>query len=249
MSASSRAPSSASLAVALLLATVAGAAPPADAQEADESGVAQARARFGEAVELADQGRYAEALPMFEELQRARPHPVILYNIAWCRSRLGHDAEALEAFEAYLEHDDTSEERLAAARAERDRLTGVVETETPPAPVEVAMPEPPEHDLPIEAAPRRSRRRVHRAWFWTFLGLSLVTGAAATATGVVTMEMRSQWIEEADRGSRDTGLTLRTVTDVLLFTMAAEAIATLVLGLFTNFDQRSSAPDRVAAAR
>jgi tetratricopeptide (TPR) repeat protein len=239
-------PSKASLSIVLALAACVGAPTLATAQEAD-GGVERARARFGEAVDLADQGRYDEALTIFEEIQLDRPHPVVLYNIAWCQSRLGRTDEAVATFDAYLEAGDTDGERQVAARAERGRLVSSItplpeEPET--AAPEVAAQEP---DAAAEDAPRRSRRRLHRAWFWTFFGLSLATGAAAAATGVTTMVLRDRWIEEADQGARDAGLTLRTVTDVLLYTMAAEAIATLVLGLFTDFGRSPATPEPGAA--
>ena len=218
------------------------------AQERDTA-VERDRIRFTEAVELADQERWEEALPISEELQVSRPHPVILYNIAWCRSRLGLLDEALEAFEDYLDLGDTSDERLTSAREERDRLTAAIEPGERDAidhgderegarRFGESLTER-EGEVEPEEWERPSRRRLSSGWFWSFLGLSLATGAAAIVTGAMTWEMRRQWLEEGNADSRATGLVLRTTTDILLLTLVAEALTTLLVGLFTSFDRGS----------
>lgn len=219
----------------------------AAAEESLETEVERDRLRFTEAVELADRERYDEALPIFEELQLHRPHAVILYNIAWCRSRLGMEAAALEAFDEYLELEDSSEERGNSARDERDRLFALLGRPDVAEPVDeegdgadLDLPENPPVEAEPDAEPPRNRRRLAAAWFWSSLGLSLVTGAAAIVTGALTWEMRRQWIEEANGDSRTTGLQLRTATDILLLALVSEAVTTLVLGLFTDFSVNSS---------
>jgi tetratricopeptide (TPR) repeat protein len=83
------------LAFALLFATATTAA-------AQGSLEAEARANF-EAGRIAFvDGRFADALPYFERAHELTGRPELLYNIGVCRDRIGHDVEALEAFEAYL---------------------------------------------------------------------------------------------------------------------------------------------------
>lgn len=66
------------------------------------SDVANAKAAFDAAQKLYRQGRYAEALSKFEEAYRAKPHPVIVYNIGRCFERLGDLPKAMRSYRDYL---------------------------------------------------------------------------------------------------------------------------------------------------
>lgn len=208
----------------------------------EEEAIASSRARFANAVELVDQGRHREALELFQALHNERPHPILLYNIGLCLSRLDRVDQAIEALEDYLEQGDTNEERIVAARAERDRLvelathlTTTVEQEAPPPGAVI----PTEPSLPQEDAPgtteREDRRRLGPAWFWTVLGLTVTTGASLAVTGGITLHLSDQWLEEGHIDDRDQGRVLRGVSDGLLIALVCESIAALVLGLFTDY--------------
>ncbi len=208
--------------------------------------VADARERFSRAVALVDAEEFGEALIIFEELQQARPHPILLYNIAWCLSRLGQRIEALEQFDAYLESGDESADRQDAAGLERARLAEVLAvadldvTSAEPADAVEAEPEPVNLE-PLDPEPP-TRRRLSQGWFWGALGLTLATGAGMAATGAVTMVLSDRWLQEGDVNDRDTGRTFRLVTDILLIAAVVEAVTTLIFGLLTDF-QGSDAPE------
>jgi len=82
---------------------------------------------FKDGVDRYDKGEFKTALEKFEAAYGKKPLPIILYNIAWCRSKLGKNVDAVKAFEAFLE--DTkgvSEKQVGAAKAELARLGGLV---------------------------------------------------------------------------------------------------------------------------
>ena len=207
-------------------------------QSGSEDEVARDRARFAEAVALADEERYAEALEAFEALQRSRPHAFIVFNIAWCLSRLGRDEEALERFDEYLLSDDDSAARRESAETERARLAALLEGEAPgdeDEPPQDQLSEDPAATEVDETLTARRRRRLRPAGFWATFGLTLATGAAAGATGIATYVLSERWLEEGHVNDRDTGRALQIATDVLLIAAVVEAVAALVLGLYTDF--------------
>src|SRR6185436_9665638 len=66
----------------------------------------EARERAREAFERGRQlyrlTQYAEALPYFVEAFKLIEEPGFIYNIAQCQRQLGHDDEAVKAYESYL---------------------------------------------------------------------------------------------------------------------------------------------------
>jgi tetratricopeptide (TPR) repeat protein len=96
---------------------------PGGAHAQEDNLDAEARANF-EAGRIAfSAARFADALPYFERAYELSRRPELLYNVGMCHDRLGHDAEALEALEAYLaelpeaENRAEVEQRIATARA------------------------------------------------------------------------------------------------------------------------------------
>lgn len=53
-----------------------------------------ARAAFLEAIQLAEAGRWADALAAFTRSDTQKPHPLTAYNMAYCEEVLGHYASA-----------------------------------------------------------------------------------------------------------------------------------------------------------
>lgn len=117
----------------LALALVLGTAAVAQAQDATDE---EARANFEAGrIAFAD-ARFADALPYFERAYELSHRPELLYNIGICQDRLGHDAEALEAFEGYLEaipDADNRSEVEQRIRTARERVTRGSGTPPPPA--------------------------------------------------------------------------------------------------------------------
>ena len=91
---------------ALLLAiSVATSAAPPPAKPAENP--AKAKELFGAGKKLYDQGKYGEAVLKFEEAYKARPHPIIFFNIGKCyeligESGKGETGKALRAYRDYL---------------------------------------------------------------------------------------------------------------------------------------------------
>lgn len=54
--------------------------------------------KFGDGVKLYKAGKFADALPLFQEVVQATASPNAHLYIGYCQSELGHDAEAYEAF-------------------------------------------------------------------------------------------------------------------------------------------------------
>jgi len=208
-----------------------------------EESVELSRARFDEGVALVDQGRFEEALVVFRELEQARSHPVLVYNIAWCLSGLERHEEAIETFESYLDQGDDSTERRQAALEELGRLrTLVAPPEPDPEPEETVESETTTDTVGADEAlaestepERSSRRRLSPALFWGFVGLTAATGATLIGTGAATLNLSHQWQESWIQEDRDRGEALAWVSEGLLIALVCEAIATLVLGLYTDF--------------
>lgn len=74
----------------------------AGAQSTDAND-ALARERYQAAVVAFDAGSYEAALDLFRGAYELSPRPQLLYNIGTTADRLRRNAEAVEAFEAYLE--------------------------------------------------------------------------------------------------------------------------------------------------
>lgn len=107
----SRKPTAALVLSALLWSSLASAQPSSEAAE-----------RFQRAVELADEGAYAEALVEFQRAYELRPHPSVLYNIAQTHVALGQPVEAVVAFEKYLQAGGATLSKARRAEVERELL-------------------------------------------------------------------------------------------------------------------------------
>ncbi len=82
--------------------------PPAPAPPA-AADLATARQLFSEALAAEDQGRCAEAIPIYERIARIAVSPVLYFRLGGCHEALGRVVEAINAFE------------LAAQEAEKKR--------------------------------------------------------------------------------------------------------------------------------
>ena len=107
---------------------------------------AEARANFDAGRVAFSDARYDDALGYFERSHALSHRPELLYNIGLCHDRLGHDAEALAAFEGYLagvpaaENRAEVEQRIATARERVRRAEAVAAGGSPtPAPAAPGM--------------------------------------------------------------------------------------------------------------
>ena len=137
-----RAVAMATLVVAVMAASAAHAAPaappaapapPATTEAARET----ARARLVEGVELLRQKQFAQALTKFDEAYALVPSANIFYDRALAYQGLGRDADALEAFDAFLASADhappgTREKATHEREALRERVATLAVTSDPP---------------------------------------------------------------------------------------------------------------------
>ena len=200
---------------------------------------ANASAAFDEGEHLFSEGDYAGARDRFRCSYTLFPHRATLYNVAQSIERLGDVREAVEVYHDYLEISPESDER-AQVEAHVRELEESLEDEpavADEAPATAPQPEVP----PVEPEPQtdetqpRTRQRLRSYWFWGLLGLTAGTSVIMTATGVATLRVADRWVQEGDRSDRDRALALRSTTDAFLIISICEAVATLVVGLFTDF--------------
>jgi len=187
----------------LVAGLVASAPFPVFAQE-DRAADTDARTLFEEGRAAYDAGRFEDATRSFRRAYLLSPRYQLLYNIGQSELRAGHDARALEAFEAFLRQassDDPNrsevEERARVLRSmgvsSADAET-VVETASSPAPA----PEPTETAAPMATtAPTPAADGGPGIAPWILVG----TGAAAVVVGGVLMGVG------ASESSRVTGAT------------------------------------------
>ena len=93
--------------VSLMLALSVGVAGSANAADPVKPAAAQqpadaARVLNRKGIDALSQGRYDEAIAMFEEARKSVNSPSLLYNLAETHRRAGHVAEALELYHAYV---------------------------------------------------------------------------------------------------------------------------------------------------
>ncbi|GAB5543593.1 MAG: hypothetical protein SangKO_033530 [Sandaracinaceae bacterium] len=156
---------------------------------------AETRAMFERGREAYAEGRYQDALELFESAYVRAPFPELLFNIGLLHHRLGHDRAALEAFEEYLERAgegpdrDEVERRIRVLRirlTEADAQAQAQEQATEPA-REVASP----------AQPARSQPEI---------GWPLLAGGAALVLGGVVAVVIGATERAAVEGSSDGAL-------------------------------------------
>ena len=123
----------ASAAHAAPAATPVAPAPPATTEAARET----ARARLVEGVELLRQKQFAQALTKFDEAYALVPSANIFYDRGLAYQGLGRDADALEAFDAFLANADhappgTREKATHEREALRERVATLAVISDPP---------------------------------------------------------------------------------------------------------------------
>src|SRR5689334_16299303 len=83
----------------------------------------KARNAFGRGVAAFTAGKYGDALDAFTEAYRAKPNPVVLFNIGQAEAELGRAASATAHFEQYLrEAKNVPPERRAEVKRQVARL-------------------------------------------------------------------------------------------------------------------------------
>lgn len=171
--------------VGLVLFSVAlGLAPSVYAQEPASPSDDVARSLFDAGAIAYSEGRYGDALELFERSHALSQRPELLYNIALAHDRLRHDREALEAFRAYLEgtsdgapHRDEVVSRVAVLERTLEARRALE------ARVNEALAEPPS---------RRTRRAV--------IASSVIVVVAAVVAPIISRQRRAPETTPSDFG-------------------------------------------------
>jgi tetratricopeptide (TPR) repeat protein len=177
----------------LALATVIGTAQAAHAEDR-----AKARALFREGFQHYNLGEYAQALAAFRDAYRNYEDPSFLFNIAQSERQLGHKAEAVRSYRAYLTNapraENRDEVRAIIARLEREIAEEKQTQREPPAGVREPVAPPPAPTTPpangatalgTDATPAVAARAPARTpaykkwWVWTIVGGVVAGGVAA----------------------------------------------------------------------
>lgn len=160
----------------------------AQSSEADD---ALARERYEAAVVAFDAGSYEAALDLFRGAYELSARPQLLFNIGTTADRLRRDAEAAEAFEAYLEqapnasNAESVRRRLGVLREEIARQRALSEAAAAAS-----------AGSPDEASESRSRRR--RRWGGAIAAVLAVGGAVALAVALSQRSTSSYQVPQHD---------------------------------------------------
>ncbi len=192
--------------------SVAGPLPPEDKCLTDNI----CRARYNQALQLFEEGRFESALPVFRAAYQRRQMPWLLINIGRTLYRLGRSKEALEHYERFSrvvpKTDPETQERLQRyieqARMLSDSSTTVTPpaappvsptpappTAVPPSPVPEQVAAPATTDAPAVVAPPPAPPKdqptplYKKWWFWTAVGGGV---AAVVVIGAVAGAAASQ---------------------------------------------------------
>lgn len=155
---------------------------------------AEARANFEAGVVAYNDGRVSDALGYFQRAYDLSHRPELLFNVATAHERLRHDAEAIAAYQGYLDQvPDAPNRRFVEERIAFLRQASTTPTGPSAEPVTAVVPTPEDAaraaepaSAPTASAPtsddRASQPLVKRWWFWTTIGAVVVAGVV---TGVV----------------------------------------------------------------
>ena len=152
----------------------------------DESVDQSARRVYIEGRTAFDEGRYEDALRLFEAAYGLSPRPELLYNIGTAADRLRRNERALEAFEQYLEelpHSDLREpvqSRVRVLRAEIEQQRALEES--------------------LRRAEERPQPEPKRKWWIGVLVGGLALAATAVTLGVVLTREESSGYQTGDEG-------------------------------------------------
>lgn len=170
-----------------------------EAQDTEAAHDAETRAMFERGREAYAEGRYQDALELFESAYVRAPFPELLFNIGLLHHRLGHDRAALEAFEEYLESAgegpdrDEVERRIRVLRIRLTEAEGQAEGQA----AAQEQPTEPAREVASPAQPARSQPEI---------GWPLLAGGAALVLGGVVAVVIGATERAAVEGSSDGAL-------------------------------------------
>lgn len=173
---------------------------------ADASMDSEAHALFEAGRTAFAAGRFADALGDFQRAYDLSHRAVLLYNIGQCHDRLRHDADALAAFEGFVEGVPDSPQH-AEVEARIALLREAIAHATPAEPEVVATEPPPGPDVATDARPVPEPAEPPPAEShdvgpgpWVVLGV----GLAVAIAGGVLVGLAFDDIAKVQNAARDT---------------------------------------------
>jgi len=185
----------------------------ARAQAPSAAELTEAERQFSLGVSAYQAEHLDDALVLFMRAYELSQAPELLYNVATVHERLRHDADALDAYESYLEAVPTSSDRAtieARIRLLREAVVVDVVRE-----MEAPAPTPAPAALAIDSAPSGSDPA---PWILTTAGLVVAAGGgvlvALAALDTNTITSTTSWTEASaarDRAPIFSGLGLAAI--------------------------------------
>lgn len=149
--------------------------------------------RFREAQRLSKSGAHDQALQGFLEIHRQYGDPTALYPIAVMLDRLGRPAEAVTAYERYVDAQvETDPDRLAKIQKQLERTRALANPPTPTPKVSTenlstALQPGVVSVLPLQPSLLPAQHAVplyKKGWFWAVIGSSVAAVAIGVGLGV-----------------------------------------------------------------
>jgi tetratricopeptide (TPR) repeat protein len=197
---------------------------------------AQAQDGFRELVdkglELYTQKKYDDAIKSFEQAYALRAEPELVYNIARAHEKSLRRAEAIAAYEKFVNLPGTTAElrtkALNAMEALRAEQAALDRAKAPPK-VEVSAPTPDDREgasgVTAQVTPERSAPVLP----WTLVGVGAAGMGVGAVFGLLALDAKSDFDVGATADKASTVETRALVADLALFGGAAVAVTGLVL--------------------
>lgn len=113
----------------------------------------------------------------------------------------------------------------------------------PPPPPREEKPAPPvEPPPPRRTAHKKDMHGAHPAFFGVTAGLFLASAGVTIWSGVDTLDLHQKWLDHGEDSVRQEGLDAQLRTNVMFGVMGGGAVATTLVGIFTDWD---GAPEAV----
>ena len=219
-------------------------APAAMAEESFDPESEQAAKGLFQAGGLAfRQGRYDDAYNHFREAYLLVKKPLLLFNMASCLDRLRRDADAVEAFEAYVAaapnapNRSAVEARIKLLKAavereeERQRQAAAAQAQQAQQPAPSAQPLGPAQPQP--PPDQGDGGGLSPVFFWVGVGLTAAAGIGTLVSHLDTSSKLDDYEATPTRQLYEDGTGAETRTNVLLGVTVGLAVVSAVLGVVT----------------
>jgi len=208
---------------------------------------AQAQDGFRELVdkglELYTQKKYDEAIKSFEQAYALRAEPELVYNIARAHEKSLRRAEAIAAYEKFVNLPGTTAElrtkalnAMEALRAEQAAL----DRAKVPAKVDVSAPTPADREGTSGVAAQVEPERSAPVLPWALVGVGAAGMGVGAVFGLLALDAKSDFDAGATADKASTVETRALVADIALFGGAAVAVTGVILLLVDGADAAPS---------